>query len=85
MVMSLFEWMKRATCSHEFRLDELKKTGIAELETPKNNDYSEWMEYYSKIFKHESHTKRVMWPCSKCKKVFYAHCGLDILDHGKAI
>ena len=21
---------------------------------------------------------RVKWPCYKCKKIFYAHCGLDI-------
>jgi hypothetical protein len=25
----------------------------------------------------------VIWPCWKCKKVFTAHCGLDILKNGK--
>ena len=24
----------------------------------------------------------VSWPCWKCGKVFKAHCGLDILNHG---
>jgi len=25
----------------------------------------------------------VKWQCCKCKKVFAAECGLDILRHGK--
>ena len=25
----------------------------------------------------------VKWQCCKCKKVFVAECGLDILKHGK--
>jgi hypothetical protein len=27
--------------------------------------------------------KRVSCPCSKCGKVFYAHCGLDITGNWK--
>ena len=27
----------------------------------------------------------VSWPCSKCEKVYTAHCGLAILSHGKPI
>jgi hypothetical protein len=59
---------------------DLKKTGIPEPPEPTKNDYNEWNKWYETIysFKHESHTKRVVWPCSKCGKVFYAHCGLDI-------
>ena len=26
----------------------------------------------------EDGCRRVAWPCRKCGKVFYAHCGLDI-------
>ena len=40
-------------CSHEFAIEDLKKT----------NDEIE---------------PRVKWPCAKCEKIFYAHCGLDI-------
>ena len=30
--------------------------------------------------------ERVSWPCSKCGKMFFAHCGLSIApDHGKII
>ena len=29
---------------------------------------------------------RVKWPCMKCGKIFYAHCGLDIAPkHGEVI
>lgn len=27
----------------------------------------------------------VRWPCCKCKKVFEAECGLDILKNGRCI
>ena len=27
----------------------------------------------------------VSWACSKCGKIYIAHCGLDILSHGKPI
>lgn len=23
--------------------------------------------------------KRIKWPCAKCGKIFYAHCGVDII------
>ncbi len=25
----------------------------------------------------------VRWPCAKCGKVYVAHCGLEILSHGR--
>ena len=31
----------------------------------------------------ESSGEDVTWVCWKCGKVFHAHCGLDILNHGR--
>ena len=67
-------------CKHHFDLNDLKSTGIPPLEPPRTNDYDEWKVYYADVHTHDSHTKRVLWPCSKCGKTFYAHCGLDILN-----
>lgn len=65
-------------CKHEFLLSDLKKTGIAPLAKPESNDSRAWFDYYQKVYEHESVTKRVVWPCRKCRKEFFAHCGLDI-------
>lgn len=84
-MVNLFNWAKKKMCKHAFAMKDLKQTGIAELPTPKGRDYQEWKDYFKIVnsFKHASHTKRVKWPCAKCGKVFYAHCGLDILGtHG---
>ena len=70
--------IKQQICRHIFDLSQLEKTNIPELEIPKTRGYKEWEQYFSKLDKHESHTKRVKWPCSKCGRIFYAHCGLDI-------
>ena len=78
--------IKQKICRHNFDLSQLKKTNIPELEPPKTRGYKEWEEYFSKLYKHESHIKRVKWPCSKCGKIFYAHCGLDISpEYGSVI
>ena len=59
-------------------------TGIQEQKRPAENaTYAEWMEWHLGRDKDPAHTKRVSWPCAKCGEVFYAHCGLDILNHGK--
>lgn len=82
----MFEWFKTKTCKHEFKLKDLKKTGIPPLEEPETKGYDEWIEYYSKVDDHDSVTKRVEWKCHKCEKVFYAHCGLDITPtHGYVV
>lgn len=34
----------------------------------------------------EEGNRRVQWPCQKCGKVFFAHCGLDISPkHGPIV
>ena len=75
----------RPTCRHKFDMADLKQTGIPELEPPKTRGYKEWERYHTEIYKHDSVTKRVRWPCAKCGKVFYAHCGLDIGHEGNII
>ena len=74
-------------CRHQFRLDDLKKTGIPEPEKPPNgSSVDDWMRYHQLCYTGDHHTKRVVWPCAKCGKVFHAHCGLDISPtHGPII
>ena len=82
----LLEWFRQRRCRHEFAIEDLHKTGIPELEKPTSKDYGDWLRYYAEIDKHDSYTKRVYWPCAKCEKMFYAHCGLDISPrHGPMI
>jgi hypothetical protein len=70
--------MKRK-CAHEFLLVDLKQTGMPEPAQPAQDAGSEeWELYYDELHNGEHHMKRVAWPCRKCGKVFYAHCGLDI-------
>jgi hypothetical protein len=59
-------------------MDDLEQTGISELERPQTRGFDEWEQYFKELYEHDSVTKRVKWPCCKCGKVFYAHCGLDI-------
>lgn len=73
--------LNQAWCSHTFLLKDLRSTNIPELPKPKTNDYFEWQKYYAEIYDHPSVTRRVMWPCSKCGKVFYAAYGLAIAPH----
>ena len=75
----------RPACKHTFDMADLEKTGIPEIEPPKTRGYKEWEQYFSKIYSCDGVTKRVRWPCSKCGKVFYAHCGLDIGHEGNII
>jgi hypothetical protein len=84
VVVALTRLFRRSVCAHEFHLSDLQKTGIPPLETPiDRHDYRGWMTYYCNIYTHPSVTERVEWPCVKCGKVFRAHCGLDVLSHGK--
>lgn len=77
-------WFKQLTCSHEFRYENLENTGIPKPPEPRPEaSFNDWMIYRQGLSKSDWHLKRVRWPCFKCGKVFEAHCGLDILRHGK--
>lgn len=77
-------WLRQGTCRHEFRMGEQQLTGIPKPPEPaKNASYDVWLKYLSALNKSDWHLKRIRWPCCKCGKVFHAHCGLDIIKHGK--
>jgi len=76
-------FFKRAICLHEFDLDDLRVTNIAPPEKPAKGDYKAWERYHIEYYESDYVRKRVMWPCAKCGKIFYAHCGLDIYAHGR--
>lgn len=76
-------WLRQTTCLHYFKLSDLSLTGIVAPEPPaKNARYDEWEKWFQNQDKVDAFTKRVQWPCAKCGKMFFAHCGLDILSHG---
>ena len=75
----------RRKCAHEFRLSDMKQTGILLPVKPSTNSFEAWTAYYRTVGQHPSHLKRISWPCRKCGEVFNAHCGLDILQHGKPV
>jgi len=77
--------VKQFFCRHKFAMEDLKLTHIAPPPTPFKGTYAEWEHFYEGIDTHESHTHRVEWPCDKCGKVFYAHCGLDIAPENGGI
>lgn len=85
LIRKILTRFKKTVCSHEFRLSDMKLTGLPELEKPLNNDYSAWKKYFNEIYEHDSIKKRVSLPCCKCGKMFYAQCGLDIISKGKVI
>lgn len=70
-------------CNHEFALSDLHKTGIEPTPAPKTRGYEEWQEYFRLWNNEPAHSERVEWKCCKCGEIFRAHCGLDILKHGK--
>ena len=74
----MFKLFKRIICVHKFAIEDMELTNIPELEKPEGRGYDEWSKYFSEYYEHDSITKRVKWPCDKCGKIFYAHCGLDI-------
>ena len=79
----LVMWLRQKYCDHEFVLKDLTSTKILPPDKPTSNNYDEWSKYYNSLSGHDSHRKRVYWPCNKCGKTFYAHCGLDISpEHG---
>ena len=85
VIEKILNAFKKRVCSHEFRLSDMKLTGIPELEKPSNDDYAGWKKYYRDVFDHDSVTKRISLPCCKCGEMFYAQCGLDIISKGKVI
>lgn len=73
-----------ATCRHEFRIADLTDTDIAQPATPpEGSGYYAWLDYYCGLSAHPANSERVKWACCKCGKEYRAHCGLDILNHGK--
>jgi hypothetical protein len=69
---------RQKRCNHAFDLGDLKQTGIEPPTIHKDATLQEKIRFNQNLSKHPSHTERVIWPCCKCGKVFYAHCGLDI-------
>jgi hypothetical protein len=67
----LVRWLRQILCRHEFYTNELSKD-YTPPEMPENLNW--WDER-----KHPAFTQRVCWPCHKCGKKFYSHCGLDIV------
>lgn len=85
-IMWLRKFFHHLSCRHNFRLQDLELTGIEPLPRPTSKDYKDWERWWSSVDTHESHTKRVLWPCCKCGKVFYAHYGLEISpSHGPIV
>lgn len=86
-MQKIIKWLRQTTCCHVFRLEEQSLTGIPKpLEPPDKTGYKRWLEYYQSLDKSDWHLKRVQWPCAKCGKIFFAHCGLDILSkHGSVL
>lgn len=75
---------RRMICRHEFNLDDMRSTGIKERPMPEDqSDYEAYCEWFITRYDQPAHTHRIMWKCSLCGKVFYAHCGLDILAQRK--
>ena len=85
MINSLLRWLKQRSCKHEFCIGQgITLTGIKPLPSPeKYAGYDEWRSYFSNTYKERAHTHRVYGECHKCRKGFYAHCGLDL--NGKKI
>jgi hypothetical protein len=83
----LWRWVRgfrMAICRHEFRLSDLTDTNIAQpAKPPEGSGYYAWLDYYCGLSAHPANSERVKWACCKCGKEYRAHCGLDILNHGK--
>lgn len=86
IITAIFDLMNiEKKCQHEFRLCDMKLTGIPELAKPTSNDVHEWEKYFREIYTHDSLLKRVACPCNKCGKMFYAADGLSIISKGKVV
>lgn len=82
LIRKLMRRPRTVVCSHKFLLKDLALTGIPQPLKPESKwNYDAWAKYNNELYNGESFTKRVKWPCRKCGKVFYAHCGLDISPH----
>jgi len=57
--------MQQRFCHHEFLLADLKLTGMQALEEPGAGGYESWAKYYEEVYTHDSHIKRIRWPCRK--------------------
>lgn len=56
----------------------MERTGIVMPRCPP--DYKGAVKWYDSEAKHPAHTHRIQWPCHKCGKVFWGHCGLGIMS-----
>lgn len=86
----LSRWVVRARahmCRHEFHYEDLALIGIpVPPMPPRGAPWKECLKWADQTVggNHPSHTQRVRWTCCKCGKVFFAHCGLDVLaKHGR--
>ncbi len=84
--MALVRGVFARACRHEFRLGDQSLTGIPIPEQPpRGASWKDCQKWADEVIcgNHPSHTQRVQWPCCKCGKVFFGHCGLDVLSkHG---
>ena len=78
-MITIFKFLRSLFCSHRFDIKDMQQTGIPYQQEPDKNDYRAWNKYHRQLYTCDAHLKRIKWPCCKCHKVFYAHCGLDIL------
>ena len=89
MIRRISRWLFARTCHHRFRYEELALTGIEQPPNPgAGASWSECLRWADQVIggNHPSQTHRVRWTCCKCGKVFFAHCGLDILaKHGRMV
>ena len=83
----LLSMIRRATCRHEFELNDLERTGVTEPARPdfSNRDAKTWEAYLHELWHGDWRKHVVRWPCCKCGRVFEAFCGLDILKHGRIV
>lgn len=79
-------WLRQRFCRHTFAIEDLSLTGIPEPEKPANQfDRMAWDNYWHQYWHGDWNEKRVQWPCSKCGKMFFAHCGLNISPQHRAV
>lgn len=88
VIKSVWERLFPAKCQHEFHLADLNLTGIPEPQMPRPlASREDWERWGNEVIcgQHPWHTERVSWCCRLCGEEFRAHCGLDILQHGKVV
>jgi hypothetical protein len=79
LVDRLLKYLKQRFCSHVFDIKDIENTNIPEPEKPnKYAGYTTWADYHTSYYDSDHVTKRIKCKCSKCGKLHYAHCGLEL-------